>query len=139
MLAVDRETEGTALIIHGKDEASMQLLRDKLVEFAKLDANPDRLKQGSYRDIDVQQVDKIAFAAVGPRLVFTNQKDLGKDILDRMLDGGESLADQARYRTARKRGKHPCWLGGTPTSSRFVMRALHETCSSTKSTSPSPS
>jgi hypothetical protein len=105
VLAVDRETEGTALVIHGKDEASMRLLRDKLIEFAKLDANPDRLKQGSYRGIDVQQFDKIAFAAVGSRLFFTNQKELGKDILDRMLDGGESLADQSGYRSARETQK----------------------------------
>ncbi len=112
VLAVDRETEGTALIIHGEDEASMQLLRDKLIEFAKLDANPDRLKQGSYRGIDVQQFDKIAFAAVGPRMFFTNKKELGKDILDRMLDGGESLADQAGYQMARKTRQTPLLAWG---------------------------
>ncbi len=99
-IGLDRRTEGLAIIIHGKDEASMQLLRDKLIEFAKLRPNPDRIKEGEYRGIKVHQVDNIALAVHGERILFTNQKDLGKQIVDQMLDGGSSLADQPRFQSA---------------------------------------
>lgn len=99
-VAFDRETNGIALIIQGKDEPTMQLLRDKVLEFAKLAPNPERIKQAEYRGIAVQQVDSIAFAAYGRRMLVTNQKELGKRILDQMLDAGESLADQSRFQAA---------------------------------------
>lgn len=97
---VDGRTKGLALIIRGRDEASMQLLRDKLLEFAKLTPDPDRIKQGEYRGITVHQIDKVAVAVHGDRMLVTNQKDLGKQMVDQMLDGGSSLAEQPRFQSA---------------------------------------
>jgi hypothetical protein len=100
VVAVDRQTEGVVLLIRGKDDPSMKLLGEKLLEFAKLSPNPERIKQAEYRGLQVHQVDKTIFAVIGDRLVVTNKGDLGKAIANQFLDGGESLADQPRFQTA---------------------------------------
>lgn len=62
--------------------------------------NPERIKEAEYRGVTVNQIDKVLFAVHGERMLVTNQKDLGKQIVDQMLDGGESLADQPRFKSA---------------------------------------
>ncbi len=99
-VALDSQSNGLAVIVHGKDAESMTLLREKLLEFAKLAPNPERIKEAEYRGVTVNQIDKVLFAVHGERMLVTNQKDLGKQIVDQMLDGGESLADQPRFKSA---------------------------------------
>lgn len=96
----DLDSKGFALILRGKDSDSMQLFRDKLIEFAKLGTDPDRIKEGEYRGIKAHQVGQFAFAVYEDRLMVTNQKDLGKEILDQFFDGGVSLAEQPQFRSA---------------------------------------
>ncbi len=98
--AVDRDTQGGAVIIHGKDADSMRLFRDKLLEFTKLGENADKIEAGEYRGIQAHRINNLWYAVADDRLLITNKPDLGKAILDRMLDAGESLADNSRFQTA---------------------------------------
>lgn len=99
--AVDRESEGVAVLVEGKDSETMQQFRDKLIELAKLGENGDEIESGEYRGVTAYQVDKAKFAVYENRMLVTNQGDLGKAILDRLIDGdGPSLADNPRFQSA---------------------------------------
>ncbi len=99
-IAIDAATEGAAAIVHGEDANSMKLFHDKLLEFAKVGPNRDSIKEGEYRGVKAYQIDGTRFAAYEDRMLITNKSELGMKILDRMIDGGESLADNARFQTA---------------------------------------
>ena len=102
-LGVDAATQGVALLIHGKDAASLDLFRGKLLELSKLGKNPEQIKEGEYRGITAYEVNKSKFAVVDDWLLVTNKGELGKVLLDRFLDGAEtSLADNENFQTARK-------------------------------------
>jgi len=96
----DLDTKGVALILRGKDSDSMQLFRDKLIEFAKLGSDPDRIKEGEYRGIEAHQVGQFTFAVYEDRLIVINQEDLGKKIVDQFFDADVSLAEQPRFQSA---------------------------------------
>ncbi len=99
--ALDGESKGAAVVIHGKDEAAMKTLRDKLIELAQLGEEGGDIKSADYRGVTAYEINKAKFAIKGQRMVVTNNGDLGKAILDRLIDqSGESLADNARYQLA---------------------------------------
>ncbi len=96
-LGIDGATSGGALIIHGKDAASMKIIHEKLQAFSKLS---NKTQFGEYRGIEAFRVDETRFAVYEDRLVITNKSELGKQVIDRLLDGGASLADNERFQTA---------------------------------------
>jgi hypothetical protein len=96
-IGVDGATDGGAIIIHGKDAAAMKLIHEKLRAFAKLS---DKTQFGEYRGIKAFRIDETRFAVYEDRLVITNKSELGKQVIDRLLDGGASLADNERFQTA---------------------------------------
>lgn len=97
----DAESQGVAMIVHGKDAESMKLLRDKLIELTQI--NDDiQIKSGEYRGVTAYQINEAKFAVYDDRLIATNKPDLGQAILDRLIDGeGESLADNERFQSAQ--------------------------------------
>ncbi len=99
-VAFDAATQGAAMIAHGKDAESMKLFHQKLLEFARLGENRDSIKEGEYRGVQAYQINGTRFAAYEDRMLITNKSELGKQILDRLIDGGESLAENQRFQTA---------------------------------------
>lgn len=96
----DSQSNGAALIFRGKDAESMKLFHDKLLEFARLGENRDKITEGEYRGISAYQIDGARYAVHEDRIVVTNNSELGKRIIDRILDGGDSLADNSRFQSA---------------------------------------
>jgi hypothetical protein len=99
-IAFDAATEGCAALVHGKDAKSMKLFHDKLLEFANAGPNRDSIKEGEYRCVTAYQIDGTRLAAYEDRMLITNKSELGKKILDQLIDGGDSLADNPRFQTA---------------------------------------
>ena len=85
------------VVVHGKDSDSMKMMFDKAMSFAKM--NP-KIEYGSYRDVGAFRIDGNRVAVIEDRMLFTNSSDLGKQVIDRILDGGESLADNERFQQA---------------------------------------
>lgn len=98
--ALDANSQGAALLIHGKDSESMKLFHEKLLEFARLGPESDNIKQGEYRGVQAYQLRGAHVGVYEDRLLITNKPELGKQVLDRLIDGGESLADNPRFQTA---------------------------------------
>jgi hypothetical protein len=85
-VGLDGESQGVAVVIHGKDEAAMKMLRDKLIELAAFGENGDDIKSTDYRGVTAYEINQAKFAIKGDRLVVTNNGDMGKAILDRLID-----------------------------------------------------
>ncbi len=108
-IGFDGATRGVAILVHGKDAPSMLQLRDKLIELAQAGEQDRKIKTGEYRGITAHEINQAKFAVKGDRMVVTNNAVLGQAILDRLIDGrGESLADNARFQTARS-GRGDDW------------------------------
>lgn len=99
-VAFDGETKGVVAVVRAKDAASMKLLGEKLLEFAKLGPESDTIRETEYRGISAYKVQDAFYAISEERMIITNQPDLGRGVLDRLLDGGESLNDNARFQAA---------------------------------------
>lgn len=105
-LAADSETDAVILLVKARDEDSLSKMVATFLELASQDAlrkgkeNP--VKTAVYREISAHQVDKAAFARLGRWLAVTNKSEAGKALIDRYLDGGDSLADSQSFQQARK-------------------------------------
>jgi len=86
----DAKTEGFAAILHGKDNESVALIRDRMLEFVRLTGNAGQVTEGEYRGVVAFQVNAFRFAVYQDRLLITNQAETGKWVLDRMIDLSES-------------------------------------------------
>ena len=105
-IALDGKTQGVVAVARARDEATLTKIRETLMQIARDDAErkgkTDPYEPIEYREAAAYKVDKAIFATVGPWLVVTNQKELGRNVVDRLLDGGDSLADQEQFIAARK-------------------------------------
>ncbi len=99
-VALDANTQGGAVVIHGKDAESMKLFHEKLLEFAQQGPNRETIKQGEYRGIQAYQINGVHVGVYEDRLLVTNKSELGKQVIDRLIDGGDSLLDNPRFQTA---------------------------------------
>ncbi len=106
----DAATQGGVLLVRGKDEATMENFRAKILEMTRLNGG-DSSKPDNYRDVDVYKIQKGGAAVVGEWLVLTNNGELGKKMLDRLLDSDDQAADaevagtlsaNAQFKAARK-------------------------------------
>jgi len=102
----DASTQGAAVLIRGKDEATVENFRTKILELSRL--NGTKVKEADeYRGITVYKLDQGGAAAVRDWVVVTNNGDLGKSILDRLLSeesvAGESLADSELFVAAHQK------------------------------------
>ncbi|MFO1064420.1 MAG: hypothetical protein U0892_11205 [Pirellulales bacterium] len=106
-VAIDGKTQGAILLARAVDAATLEGHFKRILKTARDDArskgNPDAIKEGDYRGIKAYQADKAAVALLGEWLLVTNKPDLGKEIIDRYLDGpSNSLSDVESYAAERK-------------------------------------
>jgi hypothetical protein len=95
------------ILARAKDETTQSQLMETLANLASLDAknkgNPNPVKASEYRGIKAYAVDQAKFAVVADWLVMTNKDELGKQIIDRVLDQPtESLAGDAQFAKAHE-------------------------------------
>jgi len=108
----DAGTQGVAVLIRGKDEATVENFRTKILELSRLNGTTVR-DTDEYRGITVYKLDQGGAAAVRDWVVVTNNGDLGKSILDRLLSeesvagespvAEESLADSELFVAAHQK------------------------------------
>ena len=81
----DSATNGAVLLVRGKDKTTMENFRAKILEMTRL--RGDGSTPDNYRDISIYKTDnKSGAAVVRDWLIVTNNGELGKGILDRLLD-----------------------------------------------------
>ncbi len=105
VVALDAKTQGVVVLARATDKTTQSKLIEKLVNLATLDAknkgNPEPIKTADYRGIKAYAVEKSKLAVVDDWLVATNKDELGKQIVDRLLDKPkESLATDAQFAKA---------------------------------------
>jgi hypothetical protein len=106
-LAIDAKTQGVAILARATDETTTSKLVETLANLATQDAknksNPDPVKTSDYRGIKVYAVDKNKFAVAAGWLVGTNKDELGKQVIDRVLNKPQdSLAGDAQFAKAHQ-------------------------------------
>lgn len=100
----DAKTDGFAVILHGKDHESIELIRDRMLEFLRLTGNGGQISSGEYRGVTAFQVNAFRVAVYEDRLLITNQAETGKWVLDRMIELSESpSADAAALAGSERR------------------------------------
>ncbi len=99
-VAFDASTRSPVVIIRGKDPESMKLFGEKLLEFAKLSPDAEEIRATEYRDLPAYKIQNAIYAVSGDKMIITNQPDLGRNVIDRLLDGGPSLKDNPRFQSA---------------------------------------
>ncbi|MEM8667640.1 MAG: hypothetical protein AAGG48_09010 [Planctomycetota bacterium] len=104
-VAFDAETRSAVAIVRGKDEASMKLFAEKMVAFAELGENADEIRQTEYRGLQAYKIQDVLYAISDDRMVITNKPELGRTVIDCLLDGGPSLNDNERFQSAWKTRK----------------------------------
>lgn len=97
-IAFDPKRQDGALVLHGKDSEAIELLREKALGIAALSSV--ELEESSYRGAKLVSLENGHFAFHEDKLVLSGKPELRKAILDRMIDGGESLADNPRFQQA---------------------------------------
>lgn len=97
---IDSATKGAAVIVHGKDAESMKLFQDQWLALAMLGSNRDKIKRGEYRGVGAYRIDQVRVVVHEDRMLVTNNPDLGKGIIDRLIDGGNSLDESPRFHDA---------------------------------------
>jgi hypothetical protein len=103
--ALDGKTRGVVILARATDNTTNTKLIEIVTNLANLDAKnkgkSESVKTGEYRGIKAYAIDKSKLAVVADWLVVSNNDDLGKQIIDRLLDRPkESLADDAQFAKA---------------------------------------
>jgi len=114
--AFDPNTDGAAVLVKASDEATLVKIRNTFLMLARQDArdkgNDDPIEEQTYRDVKVYKVGGGGFGTLGQWLVATNKGELGKAVIDAMLDGSaSSLAGNENFAAARKsiQGEPSVW------------------------------
>lgn len=137
-VAADSATKGNVLLLRGRDPESVEKLLGSLLNLARDDAKRkgqgDPIKTAEYRGIRAYELDKAKMARVDRWLIVTERwlivtenGELGKRILDTLLDGGDkTLAHEPQFVAAQKsaNGRGTTGKGATgqqaPTAWAFV-------------------
>ena len=102
----DAASQGAAILVQAKDEASLAKIRDKVLQMARAEAQrqgqDDPVKSGMYRDVTAYRLGDARFVTLGRWLMLTNKSELGKKLIDTYLDGdSDALSDNEQFQTAR--------------------------------------
>ncbi|RLS73190.1 MAG: hypothetical protein DWI00_10805 [Planctomycetota bacterium] len=89
----DAATQGAVLLVRGKDEATMENFRAKILEMTRLSGG-EKGEPVEYRELLIYRLEKGGAAVVRDWLIVTNKSELGKSVVDRLLDSGEGNASQ---------------------------------------------
>lgn len=81
----DAASQGAVLLVRAKDEATMENFRVRILELTRL--NGGKSAPEDYRDVPVYRIEKNGGAVVGEWFVISNKPELGKRVLDGLLDG----------------------------------------------------
>ncbi|MBM4001015.1 MAG: hypothetical protein FJ297_15990 [Planctomycetes bacterium] len=107
-VAVDGKTRGVVLVGRASDPAVLKKVRNAVIRMARQDAKqkgrPDPFQSTDYRGIEAHQAGNARFAVAGSWFAVTNQSELGKEIIDRVLDEerhSSSLAMSTRFQEGR--------------------------------------
>lgn len=85
-IGFDGKTQGAVALVRTKDEETAENFRAKILELTRLNEKQNG-KPDNYRDLTIYKTDKKSGAAVAHEwIVLTNNGELGKTILDRILD-----------------------------------------------------
>ena len=105
-VAFHPETEGLVALVRSTDAAKLKSTAKTLIELGRADARSkgnEPLPEDEYRDITIYGKNDARFAIAGPWLVMTNKDELGKKVLDTLLDGSRtSIKDNEKFAAARK-------------------------------------
>lgn len=105
-VAFHPETEGLVVLVRSTDASKLQSTAKTLIKLGRADARSkgnEPLPENEYRGITVYGKNDARFAIAGPWLVMSNKDDLGKNILDNLLDGSRpSMANNERFAAARQ-------------------------------------
>lgn len=105
----DVATNGAVLLVRGKDEDTMENFRAKILEMTRLSGG-EKGEPVEYRDLLIYRLEKGGAAVVRDWLVVTNKSELGKSVVDRLLDAAEgkipegdasSLSSNADFQAAQ--------------------------------------
>lgn len=104
-VAFDAASQGVAILVESDDKLMLEKAKNAVVNLSLMSAAGKRrstpLKITEYRGVEAYRAEKARFAILDHWLVLTNSSELGKNILDRMLDGStDSLADHRQFQTA---------------------------------------
>lgn len=117
-VGLDAQTGGVALVVRATDAEALERLRDRALKLVRDDArnkgNPDPVKTAEYRGVTAYQLDRFKFATHGPWLVSTESNELGKLLIDRLLDGvgDKSLARDESFQRLRSDSPTPPLVWG---------------------------
>lgn len=105
-VAVDPATDGVAVILRGESAEKVNRLRDAILKLSRDDAQrkgePDPYRTVDYRGLTVYQTKDGGFVTHEGWIVTANKPELGKQILDRLLDRTPgSLAGETAFQAAR--------------------------------------
>ncbi|MGD9854086.1 MAG: hypothetical protein AB7U20_03965 [Planctomycetaceae bacterium] len=117
VLAFDARTEAAALLMQAADERKLARITATFVRLAREDAErkgeDTPFEERDYRGVTVYRTKQGGFAAYQHWFVVVNNSDLGRDILDALLDSRErSLADVSSFQEARRTVEpgHAAWV-----------------------------
>jgi hypothetical protein len=100
--AIDSANGGAALLVKSSDEEALQNFQTFLLAVRQLQHGDAAPMQGEYRGFTAHRFGKdVRLALIGPWLLLTNNAELGKSIIDRYLDQGDSLEKNERYQAMR--------------------------------------
>lgn len=82
---------GNVLLVKARDEKTLNRIRDTLLKLARDDAKnkgqPEPFEEADYREKTVYKTKGGGFATIGPWLVLGDKPELGKAVLDNLIDG----------------------------------------------------
>ena len=118
-VAFDPATDGAVALLRATNADTLKKTATTLIRMARIDAaqkgNKDAIPEDEYRGFTVYGQAGGRIAIVDRWLILTNKDDLGKEVIDRYLDGTDgALAEHARFQTARST------IQGTPTLWSYV-------------------
>ena len=104
-LAFDAQTEGVALLMQARDAESLEKIKSTLMQVTRDEAQrkgeDDPYQTAEYRGVTAYRTKESGFTTVGDWFVAANKGELGKDLIDALLDGRtDSLASTNRFQTA---------------------------------------
>ena len=97
---------GDVVLVKARDEKTLNRIRDTLLKLARDDAKnkgkSEPFEEDAYREKTVYKTKGGGFATIGPWLVLGNKPELGKSVLDVLIDGtSEGIAKNESFAVAQ--------------------------------------
>ena len=112
--AVNGPEQGNLVLVKARDAKTLAKIRDVLLKLATEDAKkkkePPPFEEEQYREITVYKAKGGGggFTTIGPWLLIGNKAELGKSVIDNLLDGkAGGLAEEPAFQAAKKQLPKP--------------------------------